>query len=674
MSINLVLLLITAFVVAILLAGLQYFSVKNTKRKKNWVVLLGLRTLTYFAVFLLLINPQFNQKSYTIEKPNLAVVVDNSSSISAFKKTETAEKIFQQIRSNKDLKEKFSLQSFQFDANFKQYDDSLSFRGSQTNLHALFKNLNALYGKENAPAIIISDGNPTYGSDFIFEAKKYKSTIYPIVLGDTTSYQDLQIKRINANKFAFLDNKFPVEVFINYSGEKSVNSNFRIKLGQTTVFQQKLNLGPNKRAEVIQTHLPAKSVGLKTYTAEIETLPNEKNTENNQQPFVIEVVDESTQILLLSAFPHPDVGAIKKSILQNKQRQVDLKTPTDAIDYSNYQLVILYQPGADFKEVYKKIEAFNLPTFTITGPKTDYSFLNKIQDDFQKEISTQTENYLPIYNNSFSSFQFDNIGFDDFPPLSDNFGEVTFKKAHQDLLYQKVNSIETQNAFLSVVEDNNVRRAYLFGENIWQWRAKNFRDNDSFETFDAFTGKLFQFLASNTKRSRLQLAYENFYNSGEPILLQADYFDKNYVFDPRATLQIELKNKNTSQETNVPFILQNKTYLVDLSNLQPGEYNFTVSIKNKPISKKGSFSIVDFDVEKQFFSANTQGFRKIADSLYYPNSVDNLINNLTNNKKYQAVQKEEIKKASLIDWYYLLAIIIACLSAEWFIRKYNGLI
>ncbi len=673
MSINLVLLLITAFVVAILLAGLQYFSVKNTKQKKNWVVLLGLRTLTYFAVFLLLINPQFNQKSYTIEKPNLAVVVDNSSSISAFKKTETAENIFQQIRSNKNLKEKFSLQSFQFDANFKQYN-SLSFRGSQTNLHALFKNLNALYGKENAPAIIISDGNPTYGSDFIFEAKKYKSTIFPIVLGDTTSYQDLQIKRINANKFAFLDNKFPVEVFINYNGEKSVNSNFRIKLGQTTVFQQKLNLGPNKRAEVIQTHLPAKSVGLKTYTAEIETLPNEKNTENNQQPFVIEVVDESTQILLLSAFPHPDVGAIKKSILQNKQRQVDLKTPTDAIDYSNYQLVILYQPGADFKEVYKKIEAFNLPTFTITGPKTDYSFLNKIQDDFQKEISTQTENYLPIYNNSFSSFQFDNIGFDDFPPLSDNFGEVTFKKAHQDLLYQKVNSIETQNAFLSVVEDNNVRRAYLFGENIWQWRAKNFRDNDSFETFDGFTGKLFQFLASNTKRSRLQLAYENFYNSGEPILLQADYFDKNYVFDPRATLQIELKNKNTSQETNVPFILQNKTYLVDLSNLQPGEYNFTVSIKNKPISKKGSFSIVDFDVEKQFFSANTQGFRKIADSLYYPNSVDNLIKHLINDKKYQAVQKEEIKKASLIDWYYLLAIIIACLSTEWFIRKYNGLI
>ncbi len=673
MSINLVLLLITAFVVAIVLAGLQYFSVKNAKRKKNWVVLLGLRTLTYFAVFLLLINPQFNQKSYTIEKPNLALVVDNSSSINAFKQTETAESVFQQIRSNKDLKDKFALQSFQFDANFKQYD-SLSFRGSQTNLHTLFKNLNALYGKDNSPAIIISDGNPTYGSDFVFEAKKYKSSIYPIVLGDTASYQDLQIKRINANKFAFLDNKFPVEVFINYSGEESVNANFRIKLGQTTVFQQKLKLGPNKRAEVIQTHLPAKSVGLKTYTAEIETLANEKNTENNQQPFVIEVVDESTQILLLSAFPHPDVGALKKSIEQNKQRQVKFKTPQDAIDYSNYQLVILYQPDADFKEVYQKIDAFSLPTFTITGPKTDYSFLNKTQDDFQKEISAQTENYLPIYNSGFSSFQFDNIEFDDFPPLSDNFGEVIFKKAHQDLLYQKVNNIETQNAFLSVVEVNNVRHAYLFGENIWQWRAKSFRDNDSFETFDAFTGKLFQFLAANTKRSRLQLAYENFYNSGEPIILQADYFDKNYVFDPRVTLQIKLKNKNTLQETSVPFILQNKTYLVDLSNLQPGEYNFEVTVKNKPISKKGSFNIVDFDVEKQFFSANTQGLRKIADSLYYPNSVNKLIKHLIEDKKYQAIQKEEIKKASLIDWYYLLAIIIACLSAEWFIRKYNGLI
>jgi hypothetical protein len=50
-----------------------------------------------------------------------------------------------------------------------------------------------------------------------------------------------------------------------------------------------------------------------------------------------------------------------------------------------------------------------------------------------------------------------------------------------------------------------------------------------------------------------------------------------------------------------------------------------------------------------------------------------MIDVLLNDNRYQQVQKREQKVVPLIDWKYLLGLIVLILSAEWFIRKYNGL-
>ena len=42
--------------------------------------------------------------------------------------------------------------------------------------------------------------------------------------------------------------------------------------------------------------------------------------------------------------------------------------------------------------------------------------------------------------------------------------------------------------------------------------------------------------------------------------------------------------------------------------------------------------------------------------------------------KNQSIQKESKNVIPLIDWKYLLALIVMALASEWFIRKFNGLI
>src|SRR5699024_3335662 len=136
----------------------------------------------------------------------------------------------------------------------------------------------------------------------------------------------------------------------------------------------------------------------KTYKAEIAPLDNEKNTANNSRKFAVEIIDQKTKVLLLSAFPHPDLGAFKKAIEHNKQRQADIKYIDDAVDFGDYQLVVLYQHEANFKEAYEKIDQLMLNTIKVTGMDTDYLFLNKEQAFFTNEINPQNEDFLPVYN------------------------------------------------------------------------------------------------------------------------------------------------------------------------------------------------------------------------------------------------------------------------------------
>ena len=58
--------------------------------------------------------------------------------------------------------------------------------------------------------------------------------------------------------------------------------------------------------------------------------------------------------------------------------------------------------------------------------------------------------------------------------------------------------------------------------------------------------------------------------------------------------------------------------------------------------------------------------------LYYLNNTTDLESDLIEDSRFVSIQKSENKINSIIDWKWLLGVIILSLSIEWFIRKYNG--
>ncbi len=669
--------IILSGIIALLLALFQYWYKSKIKSKLS-ILFTFLRFLILFAVLLLIVNPKFEQNQLYIEKPNLVVAVDNSSSIKHLKQDVDALKTLELISNNEAIKEKFNLVTYSFSDKISE-TDSINFKKEQTNIDNALSELSDIYKESVSPIILLTDGNQTYGNDYEFNSSQYKQPVYPVILGDTTVYADLKIQQLNVNKYVYLKNKFPVEAILVYNGNVNVNSKFVVKVGSSAVYSENLSFSKSNNSKVVNFTLPANRVGVASFKAMLLPVDNEKNITNNNKNFAVEIISQKSKIAIVSDFLHPDLGVLKKSIESNEQRAVSILNSKEILSKKNdFQLVILYQPTSKFKPVFEILDKENLNRFVVIGPKTDLGFFNSINANYQQEITNQEENYQANLNLNYTPFIIDDLNFESFPPLNSNFGSVTFSVPFESILKKQVGNVSTEEPLLATFESNSRREAVLFGENIWQWRSQSFINSKSFNQFDDFLGKVVQYIASNKRRGRLNVEYESFYDGSSDVKIKSQFFDKNYEFDARSSLNIKLVDKISKEEKILPLIVKNNYYEIDLSSLSPSEYNFTVKVSGENISKSGSFQILEYNVEQQFLNANVTKLQQLATnskgkSCFVVNS-EAIIKDLLNDDQYTAIQKNNKNKLPLIDWKYLLAIIVISLAAEWFLRKYNGLI
>lgn len=671
---TILLILLSVFVAAALSYYQYFYQVKTSTR--IYKVLAFLRFAAIFAVLLLLINPVITHKTFEVVKSPLILAVDNSSSIVDLKADASVKEIYEKLSSNAALRDKFDVQSYKFDQEVA-VSNAFDFKGKQTNLEKLAQNIKSVYRSTNRATVVITDGNQTTGNDYVYSFDS-EQAVYPIAVGDTTTFLDLRIAELNVNKYAFHKNKFPAEIFLNYSGNKSVSGNFKIVQGNNTLFSQQVSFSPSKKSTIIQALLPANQPGLQIYKAVLSSSESEKNTYNNTKNFAVEVLDQKTNVALVSAINHPDLGALKRSIETNPQRKVSILKPAAFSAADGYNLVIAYQPTAEFKSVFDATNRAGINMMIVTGVNTDYTFLNQQQSNLVFKMSSQREDYTAGFDAGFNWFSIENIGFEQFPPLQNAFGTITVNGNVSTLLSAKIRNIDIEMPLLAFAENQGKRTAYWLGENAWKWRLQSHVDNKSFEKYDVFVDKMVQYLTSNNARKSLVVNHERFYNSGDALEITAQYFNKNYEPDEQARLTINVVNKNTKQTKKYDLLKTNNAFKVNLDGLPAGQYSFVVKELNTNTVYNGSFEVLDFDIEKQFVNPDLNQLKQLATQtqgkVYVPNQVDTLIKSLLENQKYQAVEKAIVRKTPLIDWVWLLVIASLLLAVEWFVRKYNGLL
>ena len=664
---------IIAFVLSCSLGYYQYYYRVKKPTKVSFLLVI-IRSLVFFLLMLVILNPSITKESIINQKAKLSVLVDNSSSITFFKKDSLVHAILQNFKTHKKLNKRFDINYYSF-GNLFQQSDSFSFDENQTDISMPLERISKIQKNASNAIVLLSDGNQTIGNDYQYTS--IKDPVFPVVIGDTTKFQDVKIAQINVNRYSFINNQFPVESILQYEGTQTIKLRYSLENNGKIIFSERINFSEKNNSHILKTFIKASKEGTNLFTSKIEYLENEKNVVNNSKNFSVEVIDKQSEILIVSSFYHPDLGALKKAIESDKQRKVTIRIVDNKnIQLNNYQLVVLYQPNNKFNIIIDQLNSNKSSFMLITGSKTDWLFLNNKSLGINKKNINQLENYSARFYNGFLNFSQKNIGFENFPPLIDYYGETTVSIPHQTLLYQSINGFSSQNPLLATANHNNQKKVFLFGEGLWKWRSSSFLKNDSFQYFDEFIGNLVQYASNKKIRNRLDLDITSFYNANSSIQIGAFYVDENYQFDDRATILFTIKNKNSKKKQTFPFSLSGSSYQLELTSLEAGEYEYTIEVDGQNISKKGTFKVNEFLVEEQFTNANSYKLellaQKTAGKLYFEDKYRLVIDDLTNDTRFSTIQKSKKTIDKLVNWQWLMLLIIGLLSLEWFIRKYIG--
>lgn len=667
--------IILASVVSAALAFFMYYRNKESTKVK---FLLGfLRFTSILALLLLLFNPQIKKVTYESVKTGLPILVDNSRSITHLEQDEILEEAYSKLKNNTALHEQFDVNFFRFGSEVKMLD-SLSFSDGQTQISTALESMEQIYKDSNVPILLFTDGNQTSGRDYTYYASQLNREVYPIVLGDTTNYPDLRIDKVTANRFSYLHNDFPVEIRTSIQGTKEATTEIQILHNGQVIHRKEIVFKDGNTSLFTQIHLPANELGLQTYELRLKPLENEKNIKNNAQNFAVDVLDSSGKVALVSDVIHPDLGAIKRSLEANSFLEVAQLSVKEAEGkLAAYNLVILYQPELNADVLLREIETQDLHVLYITGLHANWDVLNQQQQAFSKRTSRHSDVVQGHLDPAFDLFLFENINFNQLAPLETQFGMLEMKVPHTVVLEQFISGQRSGTPLLAVYEEGKAKRGILDAQGIWRWRSGVYSKEKSFESFDSFMQGLVQYLASTQQKTRLQVHYENFYYQNTQAKIRAQYFDSNYQLNRDAGLEIKLFKGDTLIK-DIPMMPSGLYQETALDDLEQASYTFKIT---ESISKEtviGEFEILAYDLEEKFTRANIEDLQKLADiteaKVIFIDDLDEFIQTLMKQNKYQIKEREVVKTESLITFQFLLAILLTSLALEWFLRKYFGLL
>jgi hypothetical protein len=653
--------------------GLTLILYRNLLKDKTQRVLALLRFLSFFLLGVLLINPEIDATSYSLEKSKLIFAFDNSESIKKLSKPDQINQFFNEIRNDQELNDSYTIDFISFGSNLISLEDSLTFSEPNTDISKLMEYVNSIE-EDNTRLIISTDGNQTVGEDYSLKSFNSDISASALVLGDTISEVDSKIDLVNINNYTYLKNKFPVEVFVSHNNQESTTQKLEVIENENILASRSLEIpaGSSVKTEFL---LSAESVGTKVLKVRLQPIPKEKNINNNEKINSIDVIDSRSKILLISDLLHPDIGFFNRILESSKELEFDYKTTEDPINATEYDLVILYQPQPSFQNVLNSVINNNVNYFIIGGSHTNYSYLNSLDLGFQKQLIESTEEYSSVLNSEFTLFLVNELNFNMYPPLKDKFGDLKLNRNYSILLEKELNGIDVESPLWIFGSEKDVKQSVLFGENLWKWRARHYVENSSFTEFDKSFQKIIQFLSQSKFQNEVIVEVEPLINSGDNQLLKVFYYNSNFEIDTRLDFNIKLENLISGDVINSRLLKNSEAYTFNLSELKPGNYSYSIESPDNDIKRNGKFEILDFSAEMQFENANIENLQKIIEkeNIYLFSEKSELITRLKNDKP-KPIQKSIKKSESLINFEWLILLLALTLSLEWFFRKYKGLI
>ncbi len=663
-----------------LFSGLLYIrDKKNADRGKRLVLTLaGLRFLSITIISILLLDVFIKHSINEVEKSIIIIAQDNSTSIIVGKDSLDIKSNYLNALNDftKAIKEKYDVKLYQFDSECKP-SETFDFKGKETDISNVISDIENNYSNSNIGAVILAtDGIYNKGTNPIYSAKKINAPFYTIALGDTTPIRDVWIQTINHNQIAYLGNSFPVEVIVNATDLNAKTVNVSISTNGALIKSEPVVINSDNFSKTYNFNIEATKTGIQKYTVAISTLPEDKNTQNNAQSFIIDVIDNRQKVLILANAPHPDIAAIQESINSTQTYEVEVALINEFTQpLKPYSLIILHQTNILPPKLLAELKA--------NGQSVFYIGLNPPAGIFNFSMSNGGNRFNdaePSVNDAFTLFGISNelrTYFKELPAVKCNFGNTTISNGSYVLINQRIGVVDTENPLLVFTETNGLKTAGFFGDGLWRWKLRDYLDHDNHNLFNELINKTVQYLSVKADKSFFRVFTKKIINENESLDFTAEVYNQSYELITEPDVTIVLKDAS-NKVYNYTFSKKETMYSLSAGQFPQGEYNYTAQVKvgDKIFTKTGIVVVKEIVSERMNTLANHQILYQLSKEsggkLFYKNQFAQLQKEILESSTIKSITYTHKQLSDLVNLKWILAIIIFLLSVEWFFRKRNG--
>ncbi len=676
-----------------LLCGLLYSALLYYQNKKDgfgkvlrWMLAV-FRFIAVTIMALLLLAPLIERLIQQVEEPIIVFLQDNSASIMlANDSTYFVDNYLPEMHIfMESLSDDHNTQIYTFGEDFREAGN-IDFTDRVTNMSEIFRELDARYSNRNLGAVIVAgDGIHNRGINPVYAASNVTYPVYTIALGDTVPQRDLIVKQVNHNRITYLGNRFPVEIVVEAIESRGVTSRLTIRRGGEELFGENISFTTDHHIETITLQLEADKAGIQQYQATIAPIEDEVNLENNVRDFFIDVIDGRQQILILANSPHPDVGAIKQSLVDNDHYDVEAALISDFNgSLEAYDLVILHQLPSNrhaAAAIFDQAAANQSSLLFIVGDQTDIASLNEWQSVL--EIQPRSEELvetLPEINRAFTLFSMQEQSIQLFaalPPLFSPFAAYRPGPGANVLLYQRIGQVVTEQPLILFAQSGQNRTGIITGEGMWRWRLNNFLRNGNHMAFDEMLSRMVQYLALQEDRSRFRVRADNLVFENEPVLFEAELYNASFELVNEPEVQLFITNE---EGVEFPYILGRtaNAYRLDVGVFTAGNYSWEARavLGDESFSDEGIFNVRILDLEGLQTIADHNLLFQLAENadaaMFYAGQWEELRNHILARDDIRPRLYAHKEFVEIINLKLLFFIIISLLAIEWFVRKRSG--
>lgn len=676
-----------------LFAGILYYRSRLFGEKSDRLnIFLGLlRFFSISGIAILLLAPLLKSLVTETKKPVVVLAQDVSESVAA-EMTDDQQTAYQASLQQlaTDLGQRYEVKTYSFGSEVRE-GLSNDFEDKASNLSDVLANVYDLYSNQNLGAVILAtDGIYNEGSNPIYAGTKLAAPIYTIALGDTIAKKDVVIKRIFNNKIAYLGDKFTIQVdlsAINCTGSNTALTISKVENGQSRQLQRfPIAINKNDFFTTKEVVLDADRPGVQRFRITANKVTGEVTTANNTRDIFIDVLDARQKILLLAYSPHPDIAAIKQSISNNKNYEVETKYIADpSLNVAQYDFVVLHQlPGKnnDAAAILSTLKSRKIPHLFVVGKQSSLPKFNAAQSLLTIKGNTEQSNLVQAkVATNFTAYTLDETLVSELPkfaPLLAPFGEFNDNANAQVLLYQRIGKVDTKYPLLLYGEDNGLKLGILAAEGIWKWRLFDYLQHENHDIYNELLAKAFQFLSVKEDKRKFRVdVNKNIFNENESVYFDAELYNDNYerINEPDVTMVI---TNDDGKNFDFTFNKNTSAYSLDAGFFPVGNYTYRAStvMNGQALTGSGQFSIRPVQLEVYETTANHGLLRLLSEKydgeLLYANQIASLPQRIEDKGTIKPIIYETSKTRSVLNLKWICFLLLTLLGVERFLRRFFG--